>query len=200
MTRLVLGLVLWCGCADTDSEDFDPEGGDLTEETQSTTTSGGQTSGSQTTGSQTTGGTTQSTTGGQGSTTSGGTSSTTGCDEDIHPDCAYEAIPLSEVSATATHYSYEGETATIVFFVVSDDDGGVHTAFDACDVCYQAGLGYSQSGTLMVCNNCGNRYPIKDIGEQGSGGCWPGHLPHEIIDEQVILMHDDLESGAWYFE
>ena len=36
----------------------------------------------------------------------------------------------------------------------------------------------------MVCNNCGNKYPIDGLGTENKnpGGCWPGYLPSTVSD------------------
>ena len=110
-------------------------------------------------------------------------------------------IPLSELSTTAVFYTWDAPTATISFFAVLDDAGGVHVAFDACDVCYGAKLGYSQDGNQMVCNNCGNKFLITGIGTTNrGGGCWPGYLPITTDDHAVYIQHADLAGGSWYFE
>lgn len=112
-----------------------------------------------------------------------------------------EIVPISDLSDSATFFSFDGDDAEILWFAVLDGDGGVHVAFDACDVCYGSHLGYDQDGETMVCNNCGNVFDIDGIGtENQGGGCWPGYLPAEVTDTEVIVMHDDLESGSWYFE
>jgi len=69
----------------------------------------------------------------------------------------------------------------VKYFVVEAEDGSVKTAFDACDVCYRSRKGYRQEGDDMICNNCGNHYPISGLGTKNlrGGGCWPGYLPNE---------------------
>ncbi len=110
-------------------------------------------------------------------------------------------IPISELSTTATFYIWEAPKATISFFAVLDHGDGIHVAFDACDVCYGAKKGYSQSGDKMVCNNCGNEFDITGIGTTNQGGgCWPGYLPITTDDHAVSVEYTDLEAGSWYFE
>ena len=110
-------------------------------------------------------------------------------------------IPKADLSTTATFFEYEGETATIRYFAVIDEAGAYHVAFDACDACYPADKGYSQDGVEVVCNNCGNRYAIDELGTQsGGGGCWPGHLPFTETDTELVIQVSDLEAGSYYFE
>ena len=106
-------------------------------------------------------------------------------------------ISVSEISGTAKFYEQDG----IRFFAVKADDGSVKTAFDACDVCYYSKKGYRQEGDYMVCNNCGNKYPIIGLGTENlrGGGCWPGYLPSRIEGENLIIKTSDLEKGSYRF-
>jgi uncharacterized membrane protein len=105
-------------------------------------------------------------------------------------------IPLSSISKKAVWHDYGGTR----FFVVESKEGDIKTAFDACDVCYKSRKGYSQKGDDMVCNNCGNYYPISGIGTANlRGGCWPGYLPHKVEGDYVVISKTDLEAGAYRF-
>jgi len=106
-------------------------------------------------------------------------------------------IPLSQISSKAEFYDYEG----IEFFTVSADDGTPKTAFNACDVCHRSKKGYRQQGKDMICNNCGNYYPISGIGTRNlrGGGCWPGYLPTNVEGDYLVIKKTDLESGRYRF-
>lgn len=110
-------------------------------------------------------------------------------------------IPLSEISEKAKWYEYESNGINIRFFVVKASDGSIKTGFDACDVCYRNKKGYRQEGSYMVCNNCGNRYPINGLGTENKnpGGCWPGYLPSRVDEDNLIIKRSDLENGRWRF-
>jgi len=110
-------------------------------------------------------------------------------------------IPLSELSTDAKWYTYKSGTKNIEYFAVKDSNGEVKVAFDACDVCYKAGKGYRQQGKDMICNNCGNYYPISGIGTKNlkGGGCWPGYLPSKIEGDYLVLNKPDLEAGKYRF-
>ncbi|MFC2142961.1 DUF2318 domain-containing protein [Candidatus Aenigmatarchaeota archaeon] len=106
-------------------------------------------------------------------------------------------VPLSEVSENAKFYEYDSDGKTIRFFAVKASDGTIKTAFDQCDVCYRSGKGYRQEGDNMVCNNCGNKYPIIGLGTENKnpGGCWPSYLPSKIEGDNVIIKKSDLDKG-----
>ncbi len=110
-------------------------------------------------------------------------------------------IPVSDIGSQAKWYEYNSGGTTVRFFAVKASDGSIKTAFDACDVCYASRKGYSQDGSYMVCNNCGNKYPIDGLGTENKrgGGCWPGYLPSSVQGDNIIIKKSDLDSNAWRF-
>lgn len=120
--------------------------------------------------------------------------------EDPEPISAIQ-IPTSEVTTNAKWYPYNCDGIEIRFFAVKSNDGEIHVAFDACDVCYEEKKGYRQENIQMTCNNCDNSYPIKLLGtENEQGGCWPSYLPIEIEDNYIIITLSDLEEKKYMFE
>jgi uncharacterized membrane protein len=111
-------------------------------------------------------------------------------------------IPLAEISETASYYEYDVGGTTVRFFAIKASDGSVRTAFDACDVCFDRKKGYRQEGNMMVCNNCGNKYPIDGLGTENKrgGGCWPGYLPSKIVGDKLMIEGKDLKSGEYRFK
>ena len=118
----------------------------------------------------------------------------------VNPDGVFN-IPMSDISETAKFFEYSYGGSTIRFFAVKADDGSVKTGFDECDVCYRSGKGYRQEGNYMVCNNCGNRYPISGLGTENKnpGGCWPGYLPSTVEGDNLVIEKSDIASGSWRF-
>jgi len=111
------------------------------------------------------------------------------------------SIPVSEISEKAKWFEYESDGAIIRFFAVKASDGSIKTAFDACDVCFSSKKGYSQDGSVMVCNNCGNKYPIDGLGTENKqgGGCWPGYLSSTIVGDSLEIKKSDLDKGRYRF-
>ncbi len=98
------------------------------------------------------------------------------------------------------HYQISPTTYKLIeYFIVEDSFGAPRVAFNACDVCWANHLGYDQVGTFMKCNNCGNQYPIDDLGSAGTGGCWPGYLDFNIVGDSIEITHANLITGAYYF-
>jgi uncharacterized membrane protein len=120
---------------------------------------------------------------------------------------AAAANPATEVvypvkdfqNGDARFYSYPaGDGVTIKYFVLKSSDGVIRAAFDACNVCFQAGKGYTQKGDFMVCNNCGRRFASIRVNEV-TGGCNPVSLTREIKGDKVILKVNDILEGKKYF-
>lgn len=111
---------------------------------------------------------------------------------------------LSDLTTEARFYTYETETEPVIeveYFAVLGSDNEPRVAFDACDVCWEAHLGYSQVEDRMHCNNCLNEYPIDGLGTENTGtGCWPGYLAFMVSETEFHIRVQDLEAGAWYFE
>jgi hypothetical protein len=123
-----------------------------------------------------------------------------GTTEDPEPVTALQ-IPTSEITTEAKWYPYDSDGVEIRFFCVRSNDGEIHVAFDACDVCYQEKKGYKQDGIQMECNNCGQTFLIKAIGSENlKGGCWPSYLPMTENDDNIIIKISDLEEKKYMFE
>jgi uncharacterized membrane protein len=105
-------------------------------------------------------------------------------------------FPTSQVSTSAKYYQYESNGKDVKFFAVKGSDGQIHTAFDACDVCFDQEKGYEQQGSQMMCRNCGNKYSTNAIGTSNkSGGCWPGYMERLIEGNDVVISLSELERG-----
>ncbi len=96
-------------------------------------------------------------------------------------------INLSDVSDGKAHYfQFEDGGRVTKFFLLKAADGQVRAALDACDVCYQSKKGYRQEGDVMVCNNCGNRFPADKINVV-RGGCNPVPLDRNLYGNTLVL-------------
>ena len=81
--------------------------------------------------------------------------------------CDMQALfPMKQKKRCRRHEAME-------VLAVRAPDGTIRTAFNTCQVCYASGRGYFvQTGTLLVCQNCGNRYRMNQV-ERQAGGCNP---------------------------
>ncbi|HBG06629.1 MAG: hypothetical protein A2075_18435 [Geobacteraceae bacterium GWC2_58_44] len=120
--------------------------------------------------------------------------------EKLKPENGAVTVPVAKVSDGKAHYFRVAEGAKdINFFVVKGSDGVLHTAFDACDVCFKEKKGYVQKGDQMVCTNCNQKFAIARIGAASSGGCNPSYLPAKVDAANVRISLADLKAGARFF-
>ncbi len=110
------------------------------------------------------------------------------------------SLPVAAFAdSEAKYYEYPSDDGiNIRYFVLKSSDGIIRAAFDACDVCWQAGLGYEQSGDKMVCRNCGRQFASARINEV-QGGCNPAPLKREIVGDNLVIDINDILAGRQYF-
>ncbi|MDR2053996.1 MAG: DUF2318 domain-containing protein, partial [Treponema sp.] len=81
---------------------------------------------------------------------------------------------------------------------VKAPDGTIRTAFNTCQVCYASGRGfYKQQGTVLVCQNCGNRFRMSQV-EVRSGGCnlVPIFKNNKTVTDTAITIPQDFLKEA----
>jgi uncharacterized membrane protein len=82
-------------------------------------------------------------------------------------------IQIAEITENALFFPVDIDGVRMEVLAVKAPDGTIRTAFNTCQVCYASGRGYFvQTGTLLVCQNCGNRYRMSQV-ERQAGGCNP---------------------------
>ncbi|GFO54594.1 hypothetical protein GMSM_16010 [Geomonas sp. Red276] len=110
------------------------------------------------------------------------------------------SVPLAKVNDGNAHFfKYSEGGKELNFFIVKGSGGQIHSAFDACDVCYHEKKGYVQQGGNMICKNCNKKFPITQIGAQADGGCNPSYLPARVDASTVRIKVSDLKGGARLF-
>jgi len=120
--------------------------------------------------------------------------------EKVKPVNGVATIPLSIVTDGEAHfYKFTDGGREIGFFLVKGADGALHSAFDACDVCFHEKKGYVQQGEFMICKNCNKKFAIVRIGPHTIGGCNPSYLPHQQTAGNAVISVDDLKTGARFF-
>jgi uncharacterized membrane protein len=110
------------------------------------------------------------------------------------------AFPVSMFEdGKARHFEQKtGDGKLIRYFIMKSSDGVIRAAFDACVVCWQEGKGYSQKDDVMVCRNCGRRFPSNRINDV-TGGCNPVPLIRRVENGNVIIQAESLNEGKPLF-
>jgi uncharacterized membrane protein len=111
-------------------------------------------------------------------------------------------IQISEVTENAIFYPVDIDGTRLEVLAVKAPDGTIRIAFNTCQVCYGSGRGfYKQEGTVLVCQNCGNRYRMGQVGMR-SGGCNPVPIfPQnaKITDADITIARDFLKEAKSIF-
>lgn len=119
--------------------------------------------------------------------------------QSVEADNGVVTLPAADLADGKAHYfSYDAAGREVRFFVIKSSDDVLRAAFDACDVCWREGKGYSQDGDIMVCNNCGQGFHTARINEV-KGGCNPAPLNRTVNGDNLVITRADLLSGAGYF-
>ncbi len=89
-------------------------------------------------------------------------------------------IEVRDISENVSFYPATISGTELEVLAVKAPDGSLRTAFNTCQVCFRSGKGYyTQKGTQLVCENCGNRFALSDIGIAHSG-CNPIPITPEL--------------------
>lgn len=111
-------------------------------------------------------------------------------------------IPVSEISETAQFYPVLVNGTQMEVIAVKDSKDNIRTAFNTCQICYSSGRGYYvQSGNVLVCQNCGNRFTVDQV-EIETGGCnpWPIFPENKTVtDESIIISYEYLKEATQIF-
>lgn len=112
-------------------------------------------------------------------------------------------IPVSSVTEQAAFYPAEMNGTKLEVIAVKAPDGSIRTAFNTCQVCYSSGRGYyKQEGDELICQNCGNRFGMKDV-EVTRGGCNPVPITEEyktVDSENITISKEFLTEATVIFQ
>ncbi|MDR2784776.1 MAG: DUF2318 domain-containing protein [Treponema sp.] len=111
-------------------------------------------------------------------------------------------IKTAEVTENAVFYPVDIGGTRLEVLAVKAPNGTIRTAFNTCQVCYGSGRGfYKQQGTVLVCQNCGNRFRMSQV-EVRSGGCNPVPIfpaNKTVTDTTITISRDFLNEAKGIF-
>jgi uncharacterized membrane protein len=111
-------------------------------------------------------------------------------------------IRVAEITENAVFYPVDIEGTRLEVLAVKAPDGSIRTAFNTCQVCYASGRGfYKQQGSVLVCQNCGNRFRMSQV-EKRSGGCNPVPIfaaNKTVTDTAITIPRDFLKEAKVIF-
>jgi len=90
-------------------------------------------------------------------------------------------LPASEISDGKAHFynTTLPDGDPVYFFAVKSSDGKLRAAANGCQVCGGSLQGFHQEDDFMVCNTCGNKYPLNKIATE-KGGCNPAPISPDL--------------------
>jgi uncharacterized membrane protein len=112
-------------------------------------------------------------------------------------------ISVAELSETAKFYPVTVDSVTMEVVAVKAPDGSIRTALNTCQVCYGSPKAYFvQKGNTLVCQNCGNSFPMDRVGIE-AGGCNP--VPILDVDktftgDTITVNYDFLKKNTALFK
>lgn len=111
-------------------------------------------------------------------------------------------LNASDIDVDGFHY-YNTELPNgkvVYYFVVKDKNGVYRAAANACQVCFDARLGFKKEGDFMTCDACGNKYPLAKIATE-KGGCNPAPINPNLKNEngKIKITLSELEKIANLF-
>lgn len=111
-------------------------------------------------------------------------------------------IPISDVSEKALFIPVKADGVNMEVIAVQAQDGSIRTAFNTCQVCFDSGRGYYvQEGDELVCQNCGNRFPMEEV-EVTRGGCNPVPISQDlktVTADTITIPYDLLRQAKELF-
>ncbi|MDR2486702.1 MAG: DUF2318 domain-containing protein [Clostridiales Family XIII bacterium] len=99
-------------------------------------------------------------------------------------------IEVAGITEQASFFPVEAGGTRMEVIAVKAPDGTIRTAFNTCQVCFDSGRGYyEQSGDRLVCQNCGNQFPMDRV-EVEAGGCnpWPIFADDKTVTDGTITI------------
>ena len=112
-------------------------------------------------------------------------------------------INIAEITEDALFFPVDIDGVRMEILAVKAPDGSIRTAFNTCQVCYASGRGYFvQTGALLVCQNCGNRYRMSQV-ERRAGGCNPVPIfpaNKTVTDDTITISREYLGQARAIFE
>lgn len=111
-------------------------------------------------------------------------------------------ISVGDVSEKALFIPVKADGVDMEVIAVQAPDGSIRTAFNTCQVCFDSGRGYYvQEGDELVCQNCGNRFPMDEV-EITRGGCNPVPIPEDlktVTADTITIPYDLLQQAKELF-
>lgn len=106
------------------------------------------------------------------------------------------SIKKSDLSKDAAFVNYKAGGITVQLIAVIADDRDYRLSFNTCQSCNPSPKAFFvQKGRKLVCQNCGNKFTMNDVGI-ASYGCNPARIPFTQTDTELLVSTEVLEKAA----
>ena len=107
-------------------------------------------------------------------------------------------IKAEDLSSEKVSFIRIAKDSKIELLAILDEDGEVKISLGTCQSCNGSPYAYYvQKGNRLICNNCGQAFPLSEIGKKG-GGCHPILIPEEIVTKTEDGITLDTEAVMEY--
>lgn len=109
------------------------------------------------------------------------------------------AINVADLTTTPTFVNYDANGTTVQLIAGIASDGSARVALNTCQVCNPSPKAYfAQNGSKLVCQNCGNKFTMDDVGDAASG-CNPTQVDHAESNGVITVATSALDAEAKAF-
>lgn len=113
-------------------------------------------------------------------------------------------IPVSSLTTNAQFFGIVVD-GTYLEVIAFRSGSSYRTAFNTCQVCYGSSRAYyKQSGSYLVCQNCGNKFALSKVGITASAyTCNPYPIlegDRTVTDDSIIISYEFLVESKNLFK
>ena len=109
------------------------------------------------------------------------------------------SIAVGDLTTSPTYINYDTNGTTVQLIAGLASDGSARVALTTCQVCNPSPKAYfAQDGSKLVCQNCGNKFTLDDVGDAASG-CNPTQVEFMESDGVLSVPTSVLDAEAKAF-
>ena len=109
------------------------------------------------------------------------------------------SIAVSDLTTAPTYINYNANGTTVQLIAGIASDGTARIALNTCQVCNPSPKAYfAQNGSKLVCQNCGNKFTMDDVGDAASG-CNPTQIEFTESNGVITVPTSALDAEVKAF-
>ena len=109
------------------------------------------------------------------------------------------SVNVADLTEAPTFVNYDANGTTVQLIAGIASDGTARIALNTCQVCNPSPKAYfAQNGSRLVCQNCGNKFTMDDVGDAASG-CNPTQVEFTESNGVITVPTSALDAEAKAF-